>query len=138
MFWQVEKQDQRIVIGTWAKLRLQKYTDLIIAADLSDQFPYIGFHAGKIIRVHPSFKQVAGKHGQQALQLGNAALCGRIVPGPVFQMFFRPEEKHGTSGVSDIRHPFGYGKGDIADQSFWVGLFDDAVTHFNADGLTTI
>ena len=90
------------------------------------------------MRVHPFFKQVAGKHGQQTLQLGNAPLCGRIVPRPVFQMFFRPEEKHGTSGESDIRHPFGYGKGNIADQSFWIGFFDNTVTHFNTDGFTTI
>jgi len=53
-------------------------------------------------------------------------------------MFFRPEEKHGTSGESDIRHPFGYGKGYMADQSFRIGLLDDAVTHFDGDGFTAI
>ncbi|CAB1060870.1 hypothetical protein D1BOALGB6SA_5637 [Olavius sp. associated proteobacterium Delta 1] len=39
-------------------------------------------------------------------------------------MFFRPEEKHRTSGVSNIRPPFGHGKGYMADQSFRIGLFD--------------
>ena len=53
-------------------------------------------------------------------------------------MFFRPEEKHRTSGVSDIRHPFGYRNGYIADQSCRIGLFDDAVTHFDGDGISTI
>jgi hypothetical protein len=53
-------------------------------------------------------------------------------------MFFRPEEKHGTSGVRDIRSPFGYGNGYIADQSFRIGLFDDAVTHFDGDRFSAI
>mgnify|MGYP003565782244 CR=1 FL=1 len=53
-------------------------------------------------------------------------------------MFFRPEEKHGTSGVAHIRAPFGYRQGYMADDSFRIGLFDDAVTHFDGDGFTAI
>ena len=53
-------------------------------------------------------------------------------------MFFRPEEKHGTSGVSHILPPFGDRQGDMADQSLRIGLFNDAVTHFDGDRFTAI
>ena len=120
------------------RLSFQKGTDFIIVTDFSDQFPQICFHIGEVIRIHSSFEEVAGKHRQQALQLGNAILCGRIVLRPVSQMFFRPEEKHCTSSVCKILPPFGYRKGYMADQSFRLGLFDDAVTHFDGDRVTAI
>ena len=119
-------------------LSLQKGTDFIVATDFSDQFSQICFHIGEVIRVHSSFEEVAGKHRQQPVQLGNSILCGRVVLRPVLQMFFRPEEKHRTSGVSNIRSPFGHGKGYMADQSFRIGLFDYSITHFDGDRFTAI
>ena len=119
-------------------LGLQKDTDFIVAGELCSQFTKICFHVGEVIRVHAFFEEVAGKHRQQAFQLGNPTFGGRIVPGPVFQMFFRPEENHGTSSVRNIRHPFGYGKGYMTDHSFRIGFFDDAVAHYDGDGFTAI
>ena len=110
----------------------------MIVSDFSFQFSPIFFHVGEVIRIHAPFEEIAGKHRQQPVQLGNAILGGRIVLRPVLQMFFRPEEKHRTSGISDIASPFGDRDGYMTDQSFRIGHFDEAVTHFDGDRFTTI
>jgi len=53
-------------------------------------------------------------------------------------MFFRPEEKHGASGICDVGSPFGQRNRYIADQSFRIGLFDYTVAHFNGNRFTAI
>lgn len=117
---------------------LQKDADLVVGDDFTDHLPYVFFHIREVIRIQAPFKKVGRKHGQQALQLRDAACGGRIVSGPAFQVFFRPEEKHGASGIGDIRLPFGHRNGNMADQSFGIGFFDDAVTHLYGDGLTAV
>ena len=112
--------------------------DLVVRPYLADHLSYVHFHVGEIIPVQSPFEYVAGKHFQKTLQLRDAALGGRIVLCPVFQVFFRPEEKHGASGIGDIIPPLGHRQGDMPDNPCGVGVFDYAVTHVDEDRFSTV
>jgi len=53
-------------------------------------------------------------------------------------MLFRPEEKHGTSGISDIFEPMSKRHGCIGYQTFGIGLPNITIFHLDAHMRPTI
>ena len=66
------------------KIALIVLVILLAASTSFGQFAKVRFHGRKIVRVHPSFKKIAGKHGQQPIQLRNPSLGCRIILRPIF------------------------------------------------------
>ena len=53
-------------------------------------------------------------------------------------MLFRPEEKHGASGIGDILEPISKRHWRIGYQAFGIGLLNIAIFHIDPDRLPTI
>lgn len=53
-------------------------------------------------------------------------------------MVFRPEERHGASGIARVLPPLRKGKGDVTDQTFRLGFQEIPVTDLNPDRLTAV
>jgi hypothetical protein len=53
-------------------------------------------------------------------------------------MLFRPEEKHGASGIGDILEPISKWDWSIGYQAFGIGLLNITIFHLNSDRLPTI
>jgi hypothetical protein len=62
----------------------------------------------------------------------------RIKLCPVPEVFFRPEEGHGASGVSYVLAPLCEGNGNVSDQALRFGLQYDPVPHLNPNRVTAI
>ena len=53
-------------------------------------------------------------------------------------MLFRPEEKHGASGIGDIFEPISKWDWSIGYQAFGIGLLYITIFHLDSDRLPTI
>jgi hypothetical protein len=53
-------------------------------------------------------------------------------------MLFRPEEKHGASGISDIFEPISKRDWSIGYQAFGIGLLNLTIFHLDSDRRPTI
>jgi len=53
-------------------------------------------------------------------------------------MLFRPEEKHGASGIGDIVEPISERDWSIGYQAFGIGLFNITIFHLDSHRLPTI
>jgi hypothetical protein len=60
---------------------------------------------GEIVRLQAPFEVLAGKNPEQIVQWNNAVPGGRIEIDPIANVFFRPEEIHGASGIAEILIP---------------------------------
>jgi hypothetical protein len=65
-------------------------------------------------------------------------LGGRVELRPVTEVLFRPEERHGASGIAHIQAPLCQGNGNISDQTLRIGLQNDSVSDFDVDRITAI
>lgn len=72
------------------------------------------------------------------MQWHHPLLGGRIKPRPVAEMLFRPEERHGASGIAHILAPLFKGDGDIPDQALRIGLQDGPIFDFDVDRIPAI
>jgi len=73
---------------------------------------------GKVIRVQAPAKKLAGKELDQIRQWDDAIFGGGIKEGPVMKVFFRPEEVHGASGITDFLVPVPKWNGNVSHDAF--------------------
>ena len=92
----------------------------------------------KIVGIKASFKKLNGKQFVQPFQGYNSIPGFRVKPGPVCQVFFRPEEMHGTSGKWHFGHPFGKGNRYMPHNAVGVGVQYFSIFHFDLNGFATI
>jgi hypothetical protein len=72
------------------------------------------------------------------MQWDSAILGSGIKLCPVTEMLFRPEERHGASGITHILSPLSQGNGNISDQILRIGLEYDPISDLNLDRITAI
>jgi len=95
-------------------------------------------HVRNVIRVQTSGKEAAGKELDHIRQRDDAIICSMLKTAPVANMFFRPEEIHGASGVREVGEPILEGNGGISDQSLRSRAPYLTILHFKQDRRTTI
>ena len=64
--------------------------------------------------------------------------CSRIKLGPVTQVFFRPEEGHGASGITRVQSPFGQRNGHVSDYFFRLSFQYTPITDLDVDRFTAV
>ncbi len=103
-----------------------------------DQLRHIFCHAGHVISVQPPGKQFERKKPDHTGQGIDAGLSARFKIVPVFNMLFRPEEIHGTSGIGKIIKPISERYRYISHYTFRIAVLDLAVFHLHPYRRTAI
>jgi hypothetical protein len=91
-----------------------------------------------VIRVQTSGKEAAGSELDHIRQRDDAIICSMLKTAPVVNMFFRPEEIHGASGVREVAEPILGSNGGVSDQSLRSRAPYLTILHFKQDRRTTI
>jgi len=95
-------------------------------------------YTGDIIRIHTLAEKIDGKQLHKVRQQNDSVFLVRSEISPVPEMFFRPEENHGASGIARVFHPFHERDRHVPDYLIRLGLDDFAVLDFHDDRLPTI
>ncbi len=96
-----------------------------------EQFRPVPESLGKVIGLQPPAKILAREKLDQVRQWNDAIFGGRIKADPVTNVFFRPEEVHGASGITDVFVPIPKWNGHVPHDTFRFGIQNNSISHLH-------
>ena len=94
----------------------------------------IFLNVGNIIGVQPSGKCINRKKFSQNRQVNDPFFSSRFETAPIPNVFFRPEEVHGTSVIGPVSGPFPNRYRSVPYQTFRFSTLDQTILHLHPDG----